>query len=79
MKRMLFSIALLVVASVASGQTTRQPLMVRLQAPRFFVVGDNGSEARTVAEAIVRDAFHNVSFFGGSIADLRELLEDEEG
>ncbi len=27
MKRMLFSIALLVVASVASGQTTRQPLM----------------------------------------------------
>src|SRR5438477_12123685 len=27
MKRMLFSIALLVMASVASGQTTRQPLM----------------------------------------------------
>ena len=46
---------------------------------RIFVVGNNSSEARTVAEAIVHDAFHNVSFFGGSIADLPELLEDEEG
>jgi hypothetical protein len=32
-----------------------------------------------VAEAIVHDAFHNVSFFGGAITDLPELLEDEEG
>jgi len=46
---------------------------------RILVVGNNKSEARTVAEAIVRDAFHNVGFFGGSIADLPELLEDEEG
>ena len=29
---------------------------------RFLVVGDNGVEARAVAEAIVRDAFHNVAF-----------------
>jgi hypothetical protein len=39
------------------------------------VVGINGTEARTVAEAIVHDAFHNVTFFGGAITDLPELLE----
>jgi rhodanese-related sulfurtransferase len=45
---------------------------------RIFVVGTNGTEARTVAEAIVHDAFHNVTFFGGAITDLPELLDDEE-
>jgi rhodanese-related sulfurtransferase len=43
---------------------------------RIFVVAGNGEEARKVAEAIVRDAFHNVSFFGGSMAELIELLEE---
>lgn len=43
---------------------------------RIFVVAGSGAEARRVAEAIVRDAFHNVSFFDGSIADLGELLEE---
>jgi rhodanese-related sulfurtransferase len=46
---------------------------------RIFVVGANGAEARAVAEAIVRDAFHNVTFFDGEIVDLPELLQDEEG
>jgi len=46
---------------------------------RIFVVGTNGAEARALAEAIVHDAFHNVTFFGGAITDLPELLEDEEG
>ena len=45
---------------------------------RIFVVGTNGSEARAVAEAIVHDAFHNVTFFGGAITDLPELLDDEK-
>jgi rhodanese-related sulfurtransferase len=40
---------------------------------RIFVVGDSGDQARAVAEAIVRDAFHNVSFFAGAISDLPEL------
>jgi rhodanese-related sulfurtransferase len=40
---------------------------------RIFVVGDSGEQARAVAQAIVRDAFHNVSFFDGSVADLPEL------
>jgi rhodanese-related sulfurtransferase len=43
---------------------------------RIFVVADNGQEARAVAEAIVRDAFHNVSFFDGSITDLAGLWDD---
>ena len=43
---------------------------------RIFVVASNGTEARSVAEAIVRDAFHNVTFFDGPITDLPELLED---
>jgi rhodanese-related sulfurtransferase len=42
---------------------------------RIFVVGDSGAAARAVAEAIVKDAFHNVAFFGGSAADLPELVE----
>jgi rhodanese-related sulfurtransferase len=46
---------------------------------RIFVVGSDGTEARAVAEAIVHDAFHNVSFFNGTVVDLSELLEDEEG
>src|SRR5262245_7955686 len=45
---------------------------------RIFVVSSNGTEARGVAEAIVRDAFHNVTFFDGAITDLPELLEGEE-
>jgi rhodanese-related sulfurtransferase len=37
---------------------------------RIFVVGASGAQARAVAEAIVRDAFHNVAFFGGAVKDL---------
>jgi rhodanese-related sulfurtransferase len=37
---------------------------------RIFVVGATGAQARAVAEAIVRDAFHNVAFFGGPVSDL---------
>jgi glycine cleavage system aminomethyltransferase T len=44
---------------------------------RIFVVGDNGPEARAVAEAIVHDAFHNVTFFNGAITDLPELMEQD--
>lgn len=40
---------------------------------RIFVVGATGAQARQVAEAIVKDAFHNVSFFGGAMSELPEL------
>jgi len=43
---------------------------------RIFVVGTNSTEARAVAEAIVQDAFHNVTFFDGAITDLPELLDE---
>jgi rhodanese-related sulfurtransferase len=43
---------------------------------RIFVVGDNGASARAVGEAIVRDAFHNVAFFDGTAAELRELVAE---
>jgi len=45
---------------------------------RIFIVATNGPEARAVAEAIVHDAFHNVTFFDGAITDLPELLGEEE-
>jgi len=41
---------------------------------RIFVVGGAGAEARAVAEALARDAFHNVSFYDGSLTDLRDVL-----
>jgi rhodanese-related sulfurtransferase len=41
---------------------------------RIFVVGDTGTQARAVAEAIVHDAFHNVSFFDGGVSDVAELV-----
>jgi rhodanese-related sulfurtransferase len=44
---------------------------------RIFVIGSNGAEAHMVAESIVRDAFHNVTFFDGAITDLPELVEED--
>jgi rhodanese-related sulfurtransferase len=41
---------------------------------RIFVVGASAAQARSVAEAIVRDAFHNVAFLAGSTGDLPSLL-----
>jgi rhodanese-related sulfurtransferase len=42
---------------------------------RIIVFGENGAEARAVAEALAREAFHNVSFFAGSVESLRGVLE----
>jgi len=39
---------------------------------RIFVIGKGEEEARTVAEEIARNAFHNVSFFAGSIETLQQ-------
>jgi rhodanese-related sulfurtransferase len=38
---------------------------------RIVVFGNSADEARAVAEAIAREAFHNVSFFAGTIDELR--------
>jgi rhodanese-related sulfurtransferase len=42
---------------------------------RIIVFGQDGAEARAVAEALVSEAFHNVSFFEGSVESLRAALE----
>jgi rhodanese-related sulfurtransferase len=42
---------------------------------RILVVADHGAAARQLAQAIVRDAFHNVAFFDGTMADLSDLLD----
>ena len=37
---------------------------------RIIVFGDDPESVRSVAEAIAKEAFHNVAFFGGNAADL---------
>ena len=38
---------------------------------RIFVVGANAAQARALAEAVAKEAFDNVAFFGGDPAQLR--------
>jgi hypothetical protein len=38
---------------------------------RIIVFGRNGAQARTVAEAVVREAFHNVAFFDGPFLTIK--------
>ena len=38
---------------------------------RIIVFGNDAAQARAVAEEIAKNAFHNVSFYGGSITDLK--------
>jgi len=33
------------------------------------VVGSNAADARYVAEALAREAFHNVAFYSGSVSE----------
>jgi rhodanese-related sulfurtransferase len=41
---------------------------------RIIVFGRTAEQARAVAEATTEEAFHNVSFFGGSFDQLRSAL-----
>ncbi len=42
---------------------------------RVIVFGDGGSDAKQVAEALTRNAFHNVSYFDGTYRELRIFVE----
>jgi rhodanese-related sulfurtransferase len=42
---------------------------------RIMVMGDDATQARAAAEAVVRDAFHNVSFYAGGVPELTCLHE----
>jgi rhodanese-related sulfurtransferase len=41
---------------------------------RIVVFGDSAEDARFVAEQIAREAFHNVSFFGGTFAQMQAAI-----
>ncbi len=41
---------------------------------RIIVLGRDGAQARAVTEAIAKEAFHNVSYFGGSFDELRPKI-----
>jgi hypothetical protein len=41
---------------------------------RIIVFGRDGAQARAATEAIVKEAFHNVSYFGGRFDDLRPKI-----
>jgi len=40
---------------------------------RIIIFGVNGEQARSVAEAVAKEAFHNLAYFDGSWEDLRNL------
>ena len=42
---------------------------------RIIVFGDDPQTVRSVAEAIAREAFHNVAFFAGNAADLVRIVK----
>ena len=45
---------------------------------RIVVVGTDAAAARYVAEALAREAFHNVTFFAGGFATVHESLKQQE-
>ncbi|HXL15224.1 MAG TPA: rhodanese-like domain-containing protein, partial [Methylomirabilota bacterium] len=45
---------------------------------RIFVAGKDAPEARAAAQEIARNAFHNVSFFAGSMDDLMRARPPSE-
>ena len=42
---------------------------------RIVVFGQDGAQAREVAEALAREAFHNVAYFAGTFDEISELTE----
>ena len=49
-------------------------LPVRDHNTRLIVFGADGGQARAVAEALAREAFHNVTYFDGSLDSLQAAL-----
>lgn len=46
---------------------------------RIIVLGANTAAARFVAEAVAREAFHNVSYFAGTVEAVRQFVEGQRG
>lgn len=45
---------------------------------RLIVIGRDAAEARYVAEALTREAFHNVAYFPGSFEESEVVLDDSD-
>jgi len=43
---------------------------------RIIVFGENSEQAIKVTEALIREAFHNVTYFAGTYAELSTLIEE---
>ena len=41
---------------------------------RIIVIGSNAADSRYIAEALTREAFHNVAFYRGSVDDLLAVI-----
>jgi rhodanese-related sulfurtransferase len=44
---------------------------------RIVVLGKGAADARYVAEALTREAFHNVSYFAGTFENVKQFLKQE--
>jgi hypothetical protein len=42
----------------------------------MIVFGADGEQARTLAGEIAKSAFHNVSFFGGTVEELMQGIQE---
>lgn len=42
---------------------------------RIIVFGRDGAQAQAVAAAVVKEAFHNVAFFGGSFDQVKSIVK----
>jgi len=43
---------------------------------RIIVFGEDGEQARKVVDALIREAFHNATYFAGTYEALRSLIEE---
>ncbi len=42
---------------------------------RIIVFGKDGAQAQALAEAIAREAFHNISYFAGTFENLKAAVK----
>jgi hypothetical protein len=46
---------------------------------RLIVVGCDAADARYVAQALTREAFHNVAYFPGTFEEAQAAVKDKRG
>ena len=53
--------------------------MIPTRRTRIIVVGSDAAAARLLADALARDAFDNVAFFRGTVAEALAAIGPSEG